>query len=277
MPVTYKRVLCLCLAVLFLPLCAGCGKRQADLRVCVMDVGQSDCILLSVQGQHMLIDTGTAAQREAVIATLAEQGIKHLDYLLITHPHEDHYGNARSVLETYTVGRLLLPAIAVEDAAYALVTEAAERRGVPVQTVGDGMVFSLGNASCTLLVAMQDEANVNNESTVLRVALGACVLLFTGDIESEAEAALVERYAGFLDCDFLKLAHHGSDTAGTEVFLAACTPTLAAVSCGEDNEYGFPHAAVLQRLEAHGTQLYRTDTEGTLVFECDGTEIVYKE
>ena len=151
MPVTYKRVLCLCLAVLFLPLCAGCGKRQADLRVCVMDVGQSDCILLSVQGQHMLIDTGTAAQREAVIATLAEQGIKHLDYLLITHPHEDHYGNARSVLETYTVGRLLLPAIAVEDAAYALVTEAAERRGVPVQTVVKGDSLSANIAAASIL------------------------------------------------------------------------------------------------------------------------------
>lgn len=277
MPDICKRVPALLLAMLLLTLCVGCSGPGDELCVCVMDVGQSDCILLSVGGQHMLIDTGTAAARDTVIATLAQRGVERLDYLLITHPHEDHYGNARSVLETYTVGALLLPATGSEELGYALIADAAAREGVPVQTAGDGMVFSLGNAQCTLLVAMQDEKNVNNESAVLRVAFGKNVLLFTGDIEAQAEATLCERYAGFLDCDFLKLAHHGSDTASTEAFLTVATPSLAAVSCGEDNEYGFPHAAVLERLSACGAQLYRTDVAGTLTFVCDGNEIVYKE
>ena len=164
-----------------------------------------------------------------------------------------------------------------EDFGYSLVSDTATEKGVFMQTAGDGMVFSLGNAQCTLLVAMQDEKNVNNESIVLRVVFDETVLLFTGDIEAQAEAMLCERYAGFLDCDFLKLSHHGSDTASTEAFLAFATPSLAAVSCGEDNEYGFPHTAVLERLAVYGTQLYRTDIAGTLEFVCDGKEIVYKE
>lgn len=273
----FKRALCAALALLFSLLLAACGARDEQLYVCVLDVGQSECILLSVGESHMLIDTGSAAQRDTVIAALAERGVERLEYLLITHAHEDHYGNARSVLETYPVEALLLPEHAGEEAGYALVAQAAEREGVRVQTLEDGLTFSLKGAAIAVLLAARDEKNLNNESPVIRLSFGTCVLLFTGDLEKEGEEALLACYAGFLDSDFLKVGHHGSDTATSEALLAEVTPALAAVSCGEDNEYGFPHKAVLDRLSAHGTRVYRTDTAGTLVFECNGKEIVYKE
>ena len=276
MPRWCQRALCV-LLLLFLPAWFACARTQEEtLRICVIDVGQSDCILLSAGGNHLLIDTGTASARDSVIATLAAMGVDRLDYLLITHPHEDHYGNARSVLETYPVDKLLLPQADSAEFAYALVSQTAQREGVSVQTVGDGMVFSLGNAACTLLLATGAE-DLNNQSAVLRVAYGESVLLFAGDAEAQAEAMLCEQYAGFLDCDFLKVGHHGSRTATSEVLLRAATPRIAAISCGAENEYGFPHSEVLDRLTGCGAAFYRTDTAGTLLFECDGKEIVYKE
>ena len=269
-------ILLLCL-VLCIPSLGGCRRTEADtLRVTVLDVGQSDCILLSQGEAHLLIDTGTAAARESVAAELAALGVKQLAYLLVTHPHEDHFGNARYVLESRTVSALLLPSTPSEDAGYALMRESATAEGILTQTVGDGYAFSLGSASCEVLCALPEDANVNNTSLVLRVRFGACVLLFMGDAEQEAENALLLRAEDWR-ADFLKVGHHGSSTATSLAFLQAVSPAHAAISCGRDNDFGFPHAAVLQNLAAVGSTVHRTDLEGTLSYLCDGATVTYLE
>ena len=115
------------------------------------------------------------------------------------------------------------------------------------------------------------DRNVNNSGTVLRIELGARALLFMGDAEAEAEAALLSMYpANELRCDFLRVGHHGSSTSSTAPFLAATAPAVAAISCGRDNTYGFPHKEVLDGLYAVGAQVYRTDESGTFVFSTNG-------
>ncbi len=272
------RILAFLLALLLLlPLAAGCRQQENGvLCVTVLDVGQSDCILLALDGKYMLIDTGSTVWQDELVGELAARGVKELEALFVTHPHEDHYGNTRLLLETHTVGALILPKTESDELGYTLLLDTAERLCVATECVGDGAVFSFGDAACEVFCALPDDPAGNNASNVLRVCFGDCVLLFMGDAEALAENAFLAREIP-LQCDFLKVGHHGSKTASSERFLQACAPQIAAISCGRDNDYGFPHREVLDGLAAVGAAVYRTDTGGSLDFVCDGKSVAYME
>ena len=276
----FGRLLCLlllcCLAATTSVACADDGFD--GLAVEVLNVGQSDCTLITVDGLVLMIDSGTVAERHTVQAALAARNIERIDYLLLTHPHEDHIGNARMLLETYTVGALIVPPVETDDLGYRLVMEAAAQCAVTVQTVVAGNAFSLGRAEARVLYAGDNAEDPNNASIVLRVTFGETRFLFTGDNEKESELALLETLpAEELDCDFLKAGHHGSDNATSAELLAAVTPQYVAISCGADNTYGFPHGDMLKRLERVGAVWHRTDTAGDLRYVSDGQSVIYEE
>ncbi len=254
-------------------------RDEGYLYVYVLDVGQSDAILLRTGEKTMLIDTGTAAEEAALRTALMTYGVDHLDLLVLTHPHEDHIGNTHLILNELAVEQVLLPVGESEDVGYSMICEQAAARA-RVDTAVTGQHFSFGNAAVEVLAAglpgesANADRNENNAGTVLRVCFGDTVLLFMGDAEQEVEAWLLATYGeAYLNCDFLKVGHHGSSTSTTAAFAAALTPTVAAISCEKGNAYGFPHAVVLANLAAVGSHVYRTDESGTLVFGTDGREL----
>ncbi len=272
-----KRIACLSLALfLLLVLLPSCAPQADTLVITVLDVGQGDAILLSLNGHHLLIDTGSSTSRALLLGELERLGVEKLEAILVTHPDEDHYGNARVLLETRTVGALLVPKATGEELGYRILLEVAAQRQAQIRTLADGDVFSLDGAVCEVLCPLPDDAKTNNAGLVLRVRYGTCKLLFTGDAEWAAETALLARGTD-LACDFLKIGHHGSKTACSEEFLQATMPRIAAISCAADNDYGFPHDEVLEGLDAIGATVYRTDERGTLRFVCDGESIMYEE
>lgn len=276
------RVLALALAALLVwhlvTVLAPTPPSEDYLYVYVLDVGQSDAVLVRCGTHTLLIDTGTATEEKALRRALARYGIEHIDYLLLTHAHEDHIGNARYLIENLSVGRVIMPSTAGTDYAYGLLADsAAQNAAVTVAAVGQH--FPLGGAGAEVLWAgdagdgAKDE-DANNASVVLRVCFGEQVLLFMGDAEEGTESALLDLYGpSVLDCDFLKVGHHGSSTSSSAAFLLATTPTVAAISCGKQNSYGFPHAETLENLTAVGAHIFRTDLSGTLVFGTDGHEM----
>ena len=276
-----RRLLSLLLILLVLLPVVGlmltsCAEEPDTLRVLVLDVGQGDAILLSQGGHHMLIDTGTATARSELLGELRQYDVGYLEYLLLTHPHEDHVGNARAVLEEYHVAQLMTSEEKSDEVAYQLALDAAKKKDCPHNVLKKGETFLLGSAVCEVLHA--GDAEGNDGSVILRVTFGSNVFLFTGDAEAAAEGALIYRYGNGesgnrLDCDFLKVGHHGSDTASTAKFLEATTPLFAAISCGTDNDYGLPSDKVLARLAEVGTSVDRTDLSGTLVYISDGNEL----
>ena len=138
-----KRFLALLLSlILLLLLLSACAAEQDALLVTVLDVGQGDCVLLSLGGKHMLIDTGSAASRDQLLGELSRLGIKDLDAILVTHPHEDHYGNAGMLMETRTVGELFLPERQGEELGYDLMLTKARACGVAEKTLADKESFS---------------------------------------------------------------------------------------------------------------------------------------
>ena len=135
----------------------------------------------------------------------------------------------------------------------------------------------LGSAEVEVLQAGGNHKNQNNDSIILRVTYCELVFLFMGDAEVEAENELLASCgAAYLDCDFLKVGHHGSNTATSEALLVATTPTFAVIGCGELNEYGFPHKEVTDGLAAIGATIWRTDLDGTLVFLVDKEGNLYE-
>ena len=266
-----KRLLILLLAALTL-LTLGCHKTpDAGLRVTVLDVGQGDATLLCAAGKFMLVDTGSAFASEELMRQLEANGVEKLDYLVLTHPHEDHVGNARRVLLEFDVETLIATTAIAVDLGYELILQTARERGAQIRVMRAGDGFWLAEVACTVLWAGEDAEDWNNSSMVLRVAYGETVFLFMGDVEAEVEEALLASVPAELDCDFLHVGHHGSDSSTTAAFLEAATPQLAVVGCGENNSYGFPHMQVRDRLTAVGATLWRTDLDGAVTFESDGT------
>ena len=271
------RFIALLLCLFFLLTLHGCSAPAPDvLELTVFDAGQGDCILLSQGGECMLIDTGSGLSRDALTGALYAQGVEEIDVLFLTHPHEDHYGNARMILETHTVKALFVPQVQDAEWGYTEMLRVAGALPTSVQTVRDGDSFSLGSAACEVLCALPDDPEGNNSSLILRVRFGTCVLLFMADAEREAEMALLSRGEA-LSCDFLKIGHHGSKTASDTLFLQATSPDVAVITCGKDNDYGFPHREVLEGLAAVGATVYRTDERGTMRFLCNGTDVQIQE
>lgn len=250
------------------------GSRGSGyLYIYALDVGQSDATLVTTGGKTLLIDSGTATSREALLQELSCYGVEKIDVLLLTHPHEDHIGNARYLVEYFEVGEVLLPPAQSDELAWQLLLQSV---GKAASVLEAGDTFSLGLAEFEVLSARvaHDSEDENDASVVLRGVFGNQVLLFMGDAGAATEQALLDTYGeAYLDCDYLKVGHHGSKSATSMDFLLATTPVAASISCGAGNIYGFPHEEVLERLAALGTTVARTDRGGTAVFGTNGREM----
>ncbi len=242
----------------------------------VIDVGQGDSTLLCAGKDHfVLIDTGPDSAEDNLRAYLDELGIKKLDYLVLSHPHEDHIGGADMVLENYDVDNVLMPDVTSNTMTFSSLLDAIESSSASVAVVSAGDTFSAGTLKMTILSPIGSSYDGGNEwSIVLKASFGKISMLFTGDVEETNEYELLNKYGKtVLSSDYLKVGHHGSSTSSREEFISAVSPKIASISCGTGNSYGHPDAATLDVLEKYGAQIYRTDELGSIVFICDGETI----
>lgn len=249
---------------------------NAGLRVHFINVGQADCILVTEGLDAMLIDAGNNEDADTILAYLHAHGIRKLKYLVGTHPHEDHIGSMDSVIYALPAENILMPKVQTNTRTFEDVLDAALFHGLAVKAPQAGDTYTLGGAAITAVSNYSDEKDLNNSSIMLRLVYGETSFLFTGDGEEKAEQAALQTGL-MLDSDVLKVGHHGSRTSSCADFLAAVTPTDAVISCGQGNDYGHPHAEVLDRLQTMGTNIYRTDTQGTVTASSDGTSIVWSK
>ncbi len=244
-----------------------------------IDVGQGDAALICTPEGTVLIDAGTNSSEDDLRAYLDLLGIKELTYAVFTHPHEDHIGGADMVISTYKTANVILPDTTSTSQTFARMLDAidasAETNGTTVIEARPGYTFSLGDVRCEILAPIGTSySGANNYSITLRVDYGNTSVLYTGDAETLSESEMLDRYrlTGELDCDLLKVGHHGSDTSSSEDFLRAVTPDFAVISVGEGNSYGHPMQEILARLKAVGAEVLRTDEEGSVVFRSNKGE-----
>lgn len=238
----------------------------------VLNVGKADAILLECEGHFMLVDGGTVDQGVPIRQYLTRRGVQHLDYLVNTHPDDDHMGGLEAVVQQFSVNTFLTTELPDElqpqSTSYASLLQTIEQRHVLHKTVAAGDTVSLGSAQVDVLGPVTMADDTNNNSLVLKVTYGETAFLLMGDAEEEEEESLLKSGVD-LSANVLKVGHHGSNTSTTEELLEAVQPECAAISVGQDRNH-LPKKNILQRLEEAGAALYRTDLDGTLLFGSDG-------
>ena len=231
-----------------------------------LDVGQADSMLLSSDGEYMLIDAGNNADGDDIVRYLREVGADELKYVVGTHPHADHIGGMDDVILDLDVENVLLPNATTNTQTYSDVLDAIEAKQVPVTVPVKGQTFQLGDATISV-VAAQPSDDLNNTSIVLRATYEDTSFLFMGDAETAVENAILSSGTN-VQSNVLKVGHHGSSTSTGSAFLAAVSPDAAVISCGAGNSYGHPSTATLNKLT--GIPVWRTDLNGTIIAMTDG-------
>ncbi|MBK5091954.1 MAG: DNA internalization-related competence protein ComEC/Rec2 [Actinobacteria bacterium] len=259
--------LLLAVSILIVPCAAFPGFGAPD-KIVVLDVGQGDAILIQDRsGGTVLIDGGPDEKK--IIRKLEARGIRHIDLVVLSHPHEDHASGLVEVLREVPVGRLVDPGLARDaSGAYRELLDAAEEKRIPRTIAREGQVFAVSeHIRLEVLYAPGDlpeiPENLNNCSVVIMVDLVGTKALMTGDIEADAQKALREMHPG-LSCNVLKIPHQGAVDASEPEFIDSCTPTLALISVGRENEYGHPSNRCLDILRARGIGVLRTDRDGDI-------------
>ena len=240
-----------------------------------IDVGQADAALVLCDDEAMLIDGGNAADSSLIYSYLEKLSIDHLDYIVCTHPHEDHVGGLAGALNYAAVDTALSPVTDYDSKAFESFVKYLDEQDVSITVPSAGDTFTLGSATLEVLGPIDDSvAEPNNLSIVLRVVYGDTAFLFTGDAEREEEQDIVD--AGyFLQSTVLKVGHHGSANSTTYPFLREIMPEYAVISVGADNTYGHPAEDVLSRLRDADVEVYRTDMQGDVICTSDGETVSF--
>ena len=246
-----------------------------SFQVHFIDVGQADAALVICDGHYMLIDGGNAEDSDLVYAYLERHGAKRLDYMVASHAHEDHIGGLSGALNYAKVDTALCPVTEYNSKVFQNLVKYLEGQGKSLTVPEPGDRFELGSAQVEILGPVQEYDDTNDTSIVLRIDYGQTSFLFTGDMETGAEADLLDAGAD-VHATVLKAGHHGSSTSTSYRFLREVNPKYAVVSVGEGNSYGHPSDEVLSRFRDAGTQVYRTDMQGHIIAESDGTTVTFR-
>lgn len=242
------------------------------LEVTFLDVGQGDAVFIETPGgRQILIDGGpdnTVLQRLGDEMPFYDRDI---DLVILTHPDRDHISGIVETLKRYEVRMVLDNGIPKEDEVYGAYRDLIRGKNIPHYTIKEGTRIALGEAIRLVTLHPGGKAydETNNNSIVLRLDFGEDSFLFTGDIEKGAEFEMIQDGTN-LDVDVLKVAHHGSKTSTTELFLEKASAEIAVISVGGDNRYGHPHASILESLKKYGIKTLRTDIEGNIQFLSTG-------
>lgn len=250
------------------------GTTLQELQVHYIDVGQGDCTLLTCGGQTMLIDAGGDEKGTAIQNYLNKAAVAQLDYVIGTHPDADHIGNMDVILTKFDCGTVMMPEVDNDTNTYQEVIGAMNYRGYKNTPPIVGKTYSLGDASFTVIAPNRSYDDTNNSSIGILLVHGNNRFIFLGDAEEEAERDILQNGLD-ISADVLKVAHHGSKTSTSVDFVNAVAPQYAVISCGENNSYGHPSAAVLNTLRAAGIHVYRTDEQGSIIAYSDGQNISF--
>ncbi len=244
-------------------------KKHSGLTVEFINVGQGDCALISCDGKNMLVDCGEKEHVQIVRDYLKKRNITHFDYVLLSHPHSDHGGGMEEIIENYSIGTFLLPEVNEEslekDDFYRQMLLSLEEKEVSGKQVTAGEIYRLSSAEIEILGPLENSEDTNEMSVVCMLKYGNKKFLFTGDTPISEEFELMENGVN-LDCDVLKVSHHGSKDATCDEFLNKATPDYAVISVGEYNEYRHPHWKTVKKLMKKDVAIYRTDRDGTVKF-----------
>ena len=253
---------------------------EASLRMHVIDVGQGDSILIQCGECNVLIDCGENGMGDTVLDYLHRAGVSHLDWIIGTHPHSDHIGGMDTVIKSkdISIDHVMMPQLPKEltptTKTYTEVLDAIKKKKLKITRPVPGNEYDLDGV--TMLVLSPEKGakyeEINDYSIVLKFTYKDVSILTGGDASKNIESQLISKDYD-LSADIYKVSHHGGRDGNSQAYLSEVNPRYAAISVGEDNKYGHPKNEILKRLRKMNCEVYRTDLDGDIIFESDGTNI----
>ncbi|KEJ03378.1 hydrolase [Clostridium botulinum A2B7 92] len=250
------------------------SNKSNELKVHYIDVGQGDSILVQTKDKNILIDAGTRKSSDNLISYLKKQHIKKLDYVIATHPHEDHIGGMPKVIEEFEISNFYAPKKTANTKIFKDMISQLKKKNLKINVAKKGISLDLSNnSSLDFLAPVKDNyENTNDSSAVVKLTHGNTKFLFTGDAEKTSEKDILNSNED-LSSNVLKVGHHGSHSSSSKEFLDKINPKIAIISCGKNNDYGHPHKETMKELKKRNIEVYRTDIDGNIVLTSDGENI----
>lgn len=250
------------------------SEPEGTLKIHFIDVGQGDSEFLELpDGKTMLIDAGESSESATVAGYIKDKGYTKTDYVVATHPHSDHIGGLPGIISSFEVDEVWAPKVQHDTQTFESFLDSVSDKGLSINTATAGKtIYDADGCKIEILSPNENSSfdDLNDWSVILKATFGNEVFLFTGDA-----GANVISSANPGDIDVLKVGHHGSDTSTTPGLISSLSPSYAVISCGAGNSYGHPDQSTLDALS--GVEIYRTDTDGTVVATCDGSSITWEK
>ncbi|WP_162300593.1 DNA internalization-related competence protein ComEC/Rec2 [Anaerosacchariphilus polymeriproducens] len=254
---------------------------HSEVEVTILYVGQGDgSYIRGPAGKHYFIDGGSSDLKEVgknqILPFLKSKGVKQIDYWFISHSDEDHISGLKEVLkDNYHVKCLFLPKMKIDNSKYKELISLAKKAGTKVMYIQKGNILQEKYKEKKMVLKclypcidnLISEESCNENSAVMSLEFFNIKGLFTGDIGFQGEEILLQNKNLLSDCDFLKVAHHGSKNSTSDKFLQVVKPEISLISCGENNSYGHPHKELLSRLSNMKSRSYITYQEGAVTIK----------
>lgn len=239
-----------------------------------ISTGNSDSILIADNGKFALIDGADNDDEQSLVDYLTKQGVKELEYLILTHPDADHCGGLDAVVKNFAIKQVFVGNGDADSKTYKDFINACMAKKLQPSVPLADKTFKLGNGSFKFYNQKANNTDVNDNSLVALYTNGTTKYLFMGDAGVDVEKALPLKEIGKVNV--LKVGHHGSKTSSSDAFIKAVAPKYAIICCGSNNKYGHPHQEVTSILNKYKATTFRTDLNGTVIITSDGTNISSK-
>lgn len=252
-------------------------SSPSKLEIHFIDIGQGDSTLIKYENKNILIDSGPNESEEFILEYLKKENIKKIDYLIATHPHEDHIGNMDTIIDSFNVTEFLAPKVIYESNDFKNMLKELKSKKLDIKILNENSkhIYISSDAYLEFLSPTKDSyENTNNFSPIIKLTHNNNKFLLTGDAEIEAEIDILSKD---IDSDVLKVAHHGSSSSSNKKFLEKVTPSISVISCGINNKFNHPHEVTLESLKSLESKIYRTDEDGSIVLYSDGETIIKKD
>ena len=246
-------------------------QTSTNVTIKFIDVGQGEAILIALPEKTMLIDAGPTGSAPKIVQVLQELGRDKIDYLVATHPDEDHIGGMADVISSTQIGTIYAPNKTNNTATYRKFLTAIQNNNLQITLAEAGTIIDQTDAYKLEILWPTKDANfpdTNDYSVIIKLTVGTKTFLFTGDAPT---SAILDANPGHIDV--LKLSHHGSRTGTNEQLVRRLSPTYAVLSYALDNSYGHPMQSVLNALHKHSVEVWGTGANGTITITCDGITI----